>query len=145
MSLIRYEGNPIATMFEELNDLMSGGLDWRGGDLVGRVYPRVDITESTDGYLIRADLPGMTREEIKVSVEDGVLSLSGEKKSEFETAKKDSYYHLERRYGKFLRSFSLPSHVDSGNIEARYTNGVLEINLKKTEESKPKAIEVKIE
>ena len=95
--------------------------------------------------MVRAGLPGMTREEIKVSIEDGVLSLSGEKKERVRNRKKGLYYHLERRYGKFLRSFSLPSHVDSGNIEARYTNGVLEINLKKTEESKPKAIEVKIE
>jgi HSP20 family protein len=132
-------------MFEELNDLMSGGSDWRGRELSGATFPRVDITESKEGYLIRADLPGMTREDIKVSVEDGVLSLSGEKKSEFESANKDSYYHFERRYGKFMRSFSLPSHVDSRNIEARYTNGVLEISLKKTEESKPKAIEVKVD
>jgi HSP20 family protein len=145
MSLIRYEGNPIANVFEELNDLMSGGLDWRGRDLVGAAFPRVDITESKDAYLIKADLPGMTRDEIKVNVEEGVLSISGEKKSDFETANKDSYYHFERRYGKFIRSFSLPSHVDSRSIEARYTNGVLEINLKKTEESKPKAIEVKVE
>ncbi len=145
MSLIRYEGNPLTAMFEELNDLMAGGLDWRGRELSGSTFPRVDITESGEGYLIRADLPGMTREDIKVSVEDGVLSLSGEKKSEFESANKDSYYHFERRYGKFMRSFSLPSHVDSKNIEARYTNGVLEISLKKTEESKPKAIEVKVD
>jgi HSP20 family protein len=144
MALIRYEGNPIATMFEELNDLMSGGIDWKGRDLAGTTFPRVDITESKEGYLIKADLPGMTREDIKVSIEEGVLTISGEKKSEYASSDRESYYHFERRYGKFMRSFSLPSHVDSRNIEAHYTNGVLEIDLKKTEESKPKAIEVKI-
>jgi HSP20 family protein len=131
-------------MVEELNDLMSGGFDRRGGNLAGTAFPRVDITESSEGYLLQADLPGMTREEIRVNVEDGVLSITGEKKSGFASANKDDYHHFERRYGRFMRSFSLPSNVDGANIEARYTNGVLEISLKKTEESKPKAIEIKV-
>ena len=145
MALIRYEGSPITTLFEELNELMSGGVDWTGRELSGVGYPRVDIIEKGDGYLIRADIPGMTREEIKMSVEDGVLIISGEKKREVETTEKDNYYHFERSYGKFSRSFTLPSHVDSRNIEARYVNGVLEVNLKKVEEAKPRAIEIKIE
>lgn len=145
MSLIRYEPSPISTLFEELDTLMSGGLNWSGRELAGTIYPKVDITESSEGYAIKADLPGMTKDEIRVNVEEGVLTLSGEKRREIEKSDRQDYYHFERSYGAFSRSFTLPTHVDSTHIEARYVNGVLEINLKKTEESKPKAIEIKVE
>jgi HSP20 family protein len=145
MSLIRYEAAPIATLFDELENLWKDSCDPSGRELTNRMYPTVDIVERETGYTIKADLPGIAREDIKVSVENGVLTLSGEKKTEFEKREKDSYYHFERSYGKFSRSFELPSHVDGKNIEARYANGVLEINLRKTEEAKPKAIEVKVE
>jgi len=84
-------------------------------------------------------------EEIKVNFEEGVLTISGEKKREIEKKEHDNYYHFERSYGRFSRSFTLPAHVDSQNVEARYTNGVLELKLRKTEKSRPKAIEVKVE
>lgn len=139
MSLIRYNTSPISTLFDEL------GFDWTGRELTGALYPKVDITESESGYTIKADLPGIAREDIKVSMADGVLSISGEKKHEVEKKEKNRYYHFERSYGQFSRSFALPAHVDGKNIEAKYANGVLEVRLKKTEESRPKAIEVKVE
>lgn len=145
MSLIRYEPAPIATLFDQLDNLVSGGFNWSGRELAGSLYPRVDITESETGYTIKADLPGLSKEDIKVNVADGTLSISGEKKHEVEKKEKDRYYHFERSYGRFTRSFSLPAHVDGKNVEAKYANGVLEVHLKKTEESKPKAIEVKVE
>jgi HSP20 family protein len=144
MSLIRYEAGPITTLFDELDSLISGGFDWTGRELTGTLYPHVDITESEAEYMIKADLPGLTKEDIKVSVEDGVLSISGEKKREVEKKEKNRYYHFERSYGRFTRSFTLPGHVDGKNIEAKYANGVLEVHLKKTGESKPKEIEVKV-
>jgi HSP20 family protein len=145
MSLIRYEGAPIATLFDEMDKVLSGSFDWTGRDLTGALYPNVDITESETGYMIKADLPGIAKEDIKVSVEDNTLSISGEKKHEHEKKEKNRYYHLERSYGRFCRAFTLPAHVDGKNIEAKYANGVLEVYLKKTEESRPKAIEVKVE
>jgi HSP20 family protein len=145
MSLIRYEARPMTTLFDELDNLFASGFDWTGRELAGTLYPNVDITETDAGYTIRADLPGLAREDIKVSVEDGALSISGEKKLEVEKKEKNRYYHLERSYGRFSRSFSLPTNVDGKNIEAKYNNGVLEVHLKKSEESKPKAIEVKVE
>jgi HSP20 family protein len=145
MSLVRYEANPIAALFDEMESLWSNPFDLTGRTLEGRMFPNVDIVEQENGYAIKADLPGLSKDEIKVNIEDGVLTVSGEKKSEFEKKEKDSYYHLERSYGKFARSFSLPTHVDNKNIEAHYTNGVLEIHLRKTEEAKPKAIEVKVD
>jgi HSP20 family protein len=145
MSLIRYEGAaPIATLFDGLDDLLSGGFDWAGRDLAGSLYPKVDITESEAGYTIKADLPGLAREDIRVSVADNTLSISGEKKHEHEKREKDRYYHLERNYGSFTRSFALPVHVDVKNIEAKYADGVLEVNLKKTEDSRPRSVEVKV-
>jgi HSP20 family protein len=144
MSLIRYETSPITSIFDELGELFGNNFDMTGRNLNGSLYPNVDITESDSGFRISADLPGLSKEEIKVSVEDGVLSISGEKKHEFEKKEKDRYYHFERTYGKFCRSFSLPANVDNASIDARYNNGVLEVLLKKTEETKPKAIEVKV-
>jgi HSP20 family protein len=145
MSLIRYEGSPIATLFDELDELVPGGFDWTGSALTGTQFPKVDISETETGYVIKADLPGLAKEDIKVSVEDGVLSVSGEKKREVEKKEKNNYYHFERSYGRFCRSFTLPTHVDGKNIEAKYVNGVLEVYLKKTAESKPKALEVKVD
>lgn len=145
MSLVRYQAAPVASLFDGLDTLLSSGFDWTGRELAGTLYPPVDITESEAGYTIRADLPGLSREDIRVNVRDGMLSISGEKKHEIEKKEKDRYYHFERSYGRFSRSFSLPAHVDGRAIEAKYADGVLEVRLKKTEESKPKAIEVKVE
>jgi HSP20 family protein len=145
MSLIRYETRPVTTLFDELDNLFATGFDWTGRELSGALYPNVDINETDGGYTIKADLPGLTKEDIKVNIEDGVLSISGEKKQEVEKKEKDRYYHFERSYGRFSRAFSLPTNVDGKHIEAKYNNGVLEVHLKKSEETKPKAIEVKVE
>jgi HSP20 family protein len=145
MSLIRYQAAPVAQLFDELDTILSGGFDWTGRELAGRMYPPVDITESEKDYTIKADLPGLSKEDIKVNVADGTLSITGEKKHAVETKEKGRYYHFERCYGRFTRSFSLPAHVDGTNIEAKYANGVLEVHLKKTEEYGPKTIEVKVE
>ena len=82
---------------------------------------------------------------IKITVEDGVLSISGDKKEEKREKKKGRYCYYERSYGSFYRSFGLPENVDEKDINATYKNGLLELKLKKTEKAKPKAIEVKVD
>jgi HSP20 family protein len=108
-------------------------------------YPRVDIVEEKESYKISADMPGLDKKNISVEVKNGVLAISGEKKEEKTERDKDKYYHFERRFGSFRREFALPDHVDSEHVDAKYANGVLELTLRKTEASKPKSIEVKVE
>jgi HSP20 family protein len=103
----------------------------------------VDVLESKDSYLIRAELPGMKKEDIKVELKDGTLTLSGETKSE-KPAEGVEYRHVERVDAKFWRSFSLPETVKQDGIEATYKGGVLEIRVPKAEEAKPRQIEVSV-
>ena len=106
-------------------------------------YPPVDVLESKDSYLIRAELPGMKKEDIKVEVKDGSLTLSGERKSE-KPAEGVEYRHAERVDAKFWRSFSLPETVKQDGIEATYKDGVLEIRVPKSEKARPRQIEVSV-
>lgn len=105
--------------------------------------PLVDITEDDKEYLIKAELPEMKKEEIKINVHEDVLSISGERKYEKEEKGK-KYHRVERAYGSFVRSFTLPEDADSSKINAEYKEGVLKLHLPKSEKAKPKAIEVKV-
>jgi len=105
-------------------------------------WPALDVAERDESVIVKAELPGMTREDIDVSVEGNVLIISGEKK-ELEEDKKEDFYHVERRYGTFRRTITLPSDVDPSKIEATYRDGILTVELPKTEEAKPRQIEVK--
>jgi HSP20 family protein len=108
------------------------GSDW---------MPAVDVYEEGDSFHIRADLPGLKRDDIDITVDGNTLTISGEKKHEKET-KEDSYYRAERFYGKFSRSVDMPSTVDTTKIEAKYKDGVLEIALPKSETARPKQIKI---
>jgi HSP20 family protein len=103
--------------------------------------PSVDVTEDKDQVLVRAELPGMAKDDIKVSVDGGVLSIQGEKKENKET-REGGVLRRESSYGSFCRSFTLPAGVDAGKAAASYRDGVLELKLPKKEEAKPKAIEI---
>jgi HSP20 family protein len=105
--------------------------------------PDVDIVEDKDKVLVKIDLPGIEKDDIKVSVEENILTIKGERKAEKEEQDK-SYHHVERVYGSFCRSFSLPSKVDAQSIRADYKNGVLSIDLPKAEEVKPKEIPINV-
>jgi len=108
--------------------------------------PVVDISENPDAFVITAELPGIRKEDVKVSVHDGVLTISGERASEYTEGDENSKQHrVERFYGQFARSFSLPEHVDDENIKASYRDGVLELTLAKQEKAKPRAIEVQVD
>jgi len=105
--------------------------------------PLVDIEESEKEYLIKAEIPEMKKEDVKITVQDDVLSISGERKSEKEEKGK-KYHRVERSYGSFLRSFTLPDDADGTKITAEYKDGVLRLHLPKSEQATPKAIEVKV-
>jgi len=105
--------------------------------------PRVDISERDDEILLTAELPGVSRDDIKVTLQDNVLTLKGEKREERE--RKDKKHHvLERAYGSFQRSFTLPACVETDKITASYKDGLLKIRLPKTEEAKAKEIKIEV-
>ena len=112
-------------------------------DSWGSWAPLVDVFEKGDDLVIRAEIPGVTKEDIDVQVEGNSLVLRGERKREKEFNEDDAY-RLERAYGNFVRSFHLPKTVDATRIAATYTNGVLEITLPKAESSKPKKVDIKV-
>lgn len=107
----------------------------------GMINPAIDILETEDAMVLHAELPGMQKADVAITLEDGVLSLSGEKKFENEESKKD-YHRVERRYGRFHRAFNLPGGVDVSNAEAKFEDGVLQIRLPKSEAAKPRTIEI---
>jgi HSP20 family protein len=116
------------------------------GEAFGRAWvPAVDIYETDDHQVVlKAELPEMRREDINVTFENGVLTLKGERKFEQEI-NKDAFQRVERRYGSFSRSFTLPNTVDASRINASYKDGVLTIRLPQREEAKPKQIAVNVE
>lgn len=105
--------------------------------------PSVDVSEDTDNMVIKAEMPGMSKDDVKISVQDNVLTLKGEKKQEKEE-KEANCHRIERSYGSFCRSFQLPATVRADKIKANYKDGVLSIILPKTEEVKPKEIPISI-
>ena len=105
--------------------------------------PAVDITENDDAYNVQVELPGLTKDDVKISFRDDVLMVSGEKKYE-EKDESKNYHHFERRYGKFERAFRINSDIIVDKIDANFKDGVLMINLPKAEIAKPKEIEVKV-
>jgi HSP20 family protein len=105
--------------------------------------PSVDIIEDDKEWLVKADLPEVKKEDVKVTVENGVLTITGERK--FEKEEKDKKYHrIERAYGNFLRSFTLPDAADGAKVNAEFKDGVLKVHLPKSEQAKPKAFDVKV-
>ena len=105
--------------------------------------PEVDIVDEKDQIRVKADVPGMKKDEIEINVENDVLTIKGEKKEEKEIRERD-FIRSERYYGVFHRSFTLPSSVDASKVNASYKDGVLEITLPKREGAKPKQIKVEI-
>jgi HSP20 family protein len=110
---------------------------------VAQWSPLVDITEDEKEYLIKAELPDMKKEDVRLTVENEVLAMSGERT--FEKEEKGKKYHrIERAYGSFVRSFSLPEDADGGKVTAEFKDGMLHVHLPKSQKAKPKAIEIKV-
>lgn len=106
--------------------------------------PTVDIEESDKSYLIKADIPGVDKKDIDVSLVDGVLSITGEKHTETETGKGTKRHRTERFCGSFARRFTLPDAIEADKVDAHYKDGVLSLMIPKAEEAKPKSIEIKV-
>jgi HSP20 family protein len=146
MTIIRW--NPWREI-EEMADRYTGLVKQAqtGGQEVvatGDWAPRVDIAETEDAFEIKAELPDVKKEDVKVSVYNGVLTLRGERKQEKEENGK-KFHRVERKYGSFTRSFTLPDNVDENDIKAAFNDGILNLQIHKTEEAKPKAIEVNVQ
>jgi HSP20 family protein len=105
--------------------------------------PLVDITEDDKEYLIKAELPEVKKDDVKVTVEQGVLTITGERK--FEKEEKSTKYHrIERSYGSFVRSFSVPDDSDPAKVVAEFKDGILKVHLTKSEQARPRQVEVKV-
>ena len=131
-----------------LNRFLAGCPNRIGGDEIHSLAvadwsPEVDISEDDRGYLLKADLPEMKKDDVRVTVEDGILSVSGERKSEKEDQKK-KFHRIERSFGTFRRSFTLPEDADSTKVTAEFHDGVLKVHLPTTPIARSKAIEVKV-
>jgi HSP20 family protein len=129
--LERLFGSPLE-QFAHGSQLLNGG--WG---------PALDVYEDKDNLTVKAELPGMKREEIEVSLHDGALTISGERKSE-KKAEKGEVYRSERFFGRFQRTVALPSPVAADKVKANYKDGILTVTLPKTEEAKPKQIDVNV-
>jgi HSP20 family protein len=147
MALIRWTDpfRDIEVLQDRMNRLFGGFLD--GGHPreevrgTGIWMPNVDIYETKDAICVRAELPGVDKDAVNVEVKEGVLTLRGERKFEKEV-KEENYHRIEQSYGTFHRSFRLPSSVEEGKVSARLKEGVLEVDLPKKEQAKPKQIEI---
>src|SRR5436190_1044099 len=137
MALIRWEP---AREQQEMNRLFGTFFDSSAGGNGGRLrrwIPAMDLVEESDHYVLRADLPGLNEDDVKVELEDNVLTISGERRSEHEY-KKESYYRIERASGNFSRSLTLPEGVDPDSVNANFDKGVLEVSIPKPEQRKPR-------
>lgn len=145
MALVRFDP------FRELEDLST-----RFGRLMGvsprftdddttpfRWAPAVDVEENEKEYLIKADLPDMKKDDVKVNIQDGVLVVEGERKQEKEEKNK-KFHRVERSYGRFVRRLTVPADVDSGKVQADYKDGVLSVHLPKAATAKPASIDIKV-
>jgi HSP20 family protein len=146
MPMIRHSSpfTELQALQNQLSRLFDSGAG-RGQDdealMRGSWVPAVDVAEEGDELIVRAELPGMREEDIEIEFENGILTLKGERK--FEDEKNDRNYHrIERAYGRFVRSFTLPRSIDPENIAATYHNGILELIIPKKEEAKPRQIRI---
>jgi HSP20 family protein len=106
-----------------------------------RWVPPVDLVEAEDHFVLKADLPGLTEQDVSIEVQDGTLTISGERRAEHESNER-GWYRIERSFGSFSRSLTLPDGVNADAITARFDNGVLEVSIPKPEERKPRRVEI---
>ena len=145
MNIIKYDPfRELRSLQDDMNRLFMSNLS-RGegneGFMSGSWSPSVDIFENEDKLVLEAELPGMKREDIELSIENNIVTLKGERKFE-KKAEGDNYHRVERSYGSFTRSFSLPQTVTSEGANAEFNNGVLRVSLPKREETKARKIEI---
>jgi HSP20 family protein len=149
MALIRWEpARELQTMQNEMNRLFGSFFDSptpRNGvrTSLRRWIPAMDIVETDDHYVLRADLPGLSEKDVNIELDDNVLTISGQRSTEHEQTK-NGYRRVERSYGSFSRAVALPEGVDADGIEAHFDKGVLEVTVAKPEQVKPRKVEITV-
>jgi HSP20 family protein len=146
MTIVRWEPlREFSTLQNEMNRLFNTVFDaptaGNGGSTLRRWMPPMDLVETDDHFVLRADLPGLAEDDVKIEFEDGTLTVSGERKAEHES-KNEGYYRVERAFGSFSRSLTLPQGIDAEAVAASFDRGVLEVRIPKPEEKKPRRIEI---
>jgi len=143
MTLVRWEPvRELSSLQQEMNRLFNGFFDApRATNGGSRFLPAMDLVETDDQFILRADLPGLREEDVKIELEDNVLTISGERKSEQEE-RKEGYYRLERSFGNFTRTLTLPEGVAAEGITATFDRGVLEVKIAKPEQRKPHRVTI---
>jgi HSP20 family protein len=142
MNLMRWDPyREVSSLQDRLNRAFGGRTERDDEMQLAAWAPPVDIAEEKDRILITAELPGFKENEIEIQTENGMLTLRGERKFEKETDGK-SYHRVERSYGQFVRSFSLPNNVDREKIQATFRDGLLQVELPKREDAKPRTIKI---
>jgi HSP20 family protein len=147
MALIRWEPvRELNTIQNEMNRLFNTFFDAPAAPnstqgMSRRWIPAMDLAETEDSFVLRADLPGLSEKDVNIELEDNVLTISGERKSEHEE-RKDGYYRVERASGSFSRSLTLPEGVDPEKISANFDRGVLEVQIPKPEQRKPRKVTI---
>jgi HSP20 family protein len=143
MKLIRWDRLPeLVAMNYRLNRDLNEPYTARTEDAFGAWAPPVDIFEKNDHLVIRAEIPGLQKEDMDVRIENGVLTLHGERKQDAEI-REDTAHRVERVYGVFRRSFTMPTTVDAAKVAATYKDGILEVSIPKAETAKPKQVVIK--
>lgn len=149
MAIIRWDpGREMDTLQSEMNRLFNTFFDapsvrGQGNGGQRRWIPAMDLVEEGDHYLLRADLPGLTQDDVSIELEDSVLTISGERRNEH-SERREGVVRVERVYGSFSRQLTLPEGVDPAAIEARFDNGVLEVRVPKPEERKPHKVSIQV-
>ena len=146
MTIVRWEPlREFSTLQNEMNRLFNTVFDApsssNGGGTLRRWMPAMDLVETADHFVLRADLPGLSEDDVNIEFEDGTLTVSGERQAEHE-AKAEGYYRVERAFGSFSRSLTLPQGIDPEAVNASFDRGVLEVRIPKPEEKKPRRIEI---
>ncbi len=144
MAILKWDPfKELQALQERIDQLFEESLRGRGEIAPASWSPAVDIYETDDAIILEAELPGMNEKDIEVKIEDNVLTIRGERKFE-EERKEENYYRMERFYGTFQRSFTLPSNVDTEKVKAEYKKGILKVTLPKKEQAKPKQIKIEV-
>jgi HSP20 family protein len=144
VTIVRWEPfRELSSLQSEMNRLFNTAFDAPPGGNGGnrRWAPAMDLLETDEHFVLRADLPGMSEGDVNIELEDNVLTVSGERKAEHED-KREGYYRVERAFGSFSRSLTLPQGVDPEAVTASFNRGVLEVSIPKPEQRKPKRIEI---
>ncbi len=135
----RHMEDRLRRFFEGFEPRTTGEENWS----LATWAPACDIYETDNEIVLKAELPEVKKEDVRVSIENNLLTIRGERKFSEET-KKENYHRVERSYGEFMRSFTLPSFIDASKVNAEFKDGLLRVTLAKREEAKPKQVEVKV-